>query len=144
MKRTILAAMAATLLATGVGAVAADAQPFQHGGGHAPAYQGGPRGGAQFRGGPAFGGGRPGPAVFRGGPARFGGPGFVRVGYAHWGYGSFLPRAWLAPERFVVDFGYYNLAAPPPNFEWVQDGPDALLVNLNTGMVVQVVPGAFN
>jgi Ni/Co efflux regulator RcnB len=138
MKRTILAALAATLMATGVGAAAADAQPFQHGG---PA-QGGPalRGGVPFRGGPAF---RPGPVVYRGGPARFAGPGFVNVGYQRWGYGSFLPRAWLVPARFVVDFGYYNLAAPPPNFEWVQDGPDALLVNLNTGMVVQVVPGAF-
>jgi Ni/Co efflux regulator RcnB len=143
MKRTILAALAATLMATGVGAAAANAQPFQHGGGHAPAsHQGGPafRGGVQFRGGPAL---RPGPVVYRGGPARFGGPGFVSVGYQRWGYGSFVPRAWLVPARFVADFGYYNLAAPPPNFEWVQDGPDALLINLNTGMVVQVVPGAF-
>ncbi|HTX49926.1 MAG TPA: RcnB family protein [Caulobacteraceae bacterium] len=131
MKRTLMAALAATLLASGVGAAAANAQPFPHGGGHGP---------AGYHGGPAF---RPGPVVFRGGPARFGGPGFVTVGYHRWGYGEFLPRAWLVPARFVVDFGDYNLAAPPPNFEWVQNGPDALLVNLDTGMVVQVVPGAF-
>jgi len=119
MKRTILAALAATMLATGVGAAAANAQPFHHG----PVVYRGP--------------------VFRGGPVRFGGPGFVTVGYHRWGYGAYVPRAWLVPARFVVDFGYYNLAPPPPNFEWVQDGPDALLVNLSTGMVVQVVPGAF-
>jgi Ni/Co efflux regulator RcnB len=43
----------------------------------------------------------------------------------------------------VVDFAEYDLAAPPADFEWVQNGPDALLVNLDTGMVVQVVPNAF-
>jgi hypothetical protein len=138
-------------MATTAGA-AADAQPF-HGAPHggpaphaAPAFQG-----AQFRGGPSFRGG-PGPVVrgdpvFRGptgfGGPRFGGPGFVSAGYQRWGYGDYLPRGWLSPARYIVDFGYYGLAAPAPDFEWVQDGPDALLVNLDTGMVVQVVPGAF-
>jgi len=127
LKQTILAALAAATVAAGAGGVA-DAAPY-HLGPHAGGFQAGP----VFRGGP----------VVRGGPVFRGGPGFYPAAYQRWAYGSFVPRAWLVPGRFIVDFGYYNLAAPPPNFEWVQDGPDALLVNVYTGMVVQVVPGAF-
>ena len=87
--------------------------------------------------GPVFGG-----QAYRRGPA-FGGGGFYGASFHRWGYGSFVPRDWLIPANFIADFAYYDLAAPGPSFEWVQDGPNALLVNLYTGQVVQVVPGAF-
>jgi len=150
MKRMILAALAASLLAGG----AASAAPFHPTGGHGPVAHGPVAGGPAFRGGAAFRGG-PGPVVvrggpvfrggaeFRGGPVRFGGGGFEAAAYRHFGYGEFWPRAWLSPEYFIADFAAYDLGAPPANYEWVQNGPDALLVNLYTGMVVQVVPGAF-
>jgi len=129
MKRIALAALAACLLSGG----AALANPIHPVGGHGP---------GGFHGGP--GGFHGGPGGFHGGPGGFhGGPGFWPVGYHHWGYGAYLPAAWLVPDRFVVDFADYNLAPPPADFEWVRNGPDALLVNLDTGMVVQVVPNAF-
>jgi Ni/Co efflux regulator RcnB len=127
MKRIVLAAVAAALL----GAGAASAHPLHpiHGGGHGPVFH------------PGHGGLHGGPVGFHPGPAF--GHGFGPVGFHHWGYGQFLPRAWLVPAAFVADYAAYDLAAPPADFEWVRNGPDALLVNLDTGMVVQVVPGAF-
>jgi Ni/Co efflux regulator RcnB len=128
MKRLVLAALAATSLLAGGGV--ASAAPTHGGfggfGGHGPVVTHGPVFGGGFRGGP----------VFRG-PVRGG------FGYQRFGYGALLPAAFLAPERFVLDYAAYELAPPPANFEWVQNGPDALLVNLSTGMVVQVVPNAI-
>lgn len=131
MKRIALAALAACLL----------------GGGAAAAYpvHGGPGG---FHGGSV--GVHHGPVGFHPGPIGFHpvpigyhhGPVWVG-GYRHWGYGAYLPAAWLVPDRFIVDFADFGLAPPPADFEWVRNGPDALLVNLDTGMVVQVVPNAF-
>jgi hypothetical protein len=126
----LAAAAAAALLAGGV----AQALPLHPiGGGHPGGFHpGGPHPGGLH------------PNGFHPGHG-FGGPhgGFYPVGFHHWGYGSYLPRGWLIPERFVVDFADYNLVAPPADYQWVQNGPDALLVNLDTGQVVQVVPGAF-
>jgi len=140
MKNVVLAAAAAVaLLAGGSAAQALPLHPIG-GGGH----PGGGHPGGFHPGGfhPGPGGHHPGPGGFHPG---FGGPhgGFYPAGFQHWGYGSYLPHGWLVPARYVVDFAEYDLAPPPADFEWVQNGPDALLVNLDTGMVVQVVPNAF-
>jgi Ni/Co efflux regulator RcnB len=48
---------------------------------------------------------------------------------------------WHSGDRFngsrVVfqDWGRYHLEAPPPGYEWVQDGNELVLINLNTGLV---------
>jgi hypothetical protein len=142
MKRFVIAALAAASILGGGAAVAA---PFHGGGGgHGPSPHGGgvhlaPVGGGFHPGG----GGGFHPTGFHEGPGFHGGGPIWRGGaYHNWGYGAFLPRLWLS--NFVEDFAYYDLAPPPADFEWVQDGPNALLVNLDTGQVVQVVPGAFN
>jgi len=133
MKRFVIAALAAASVLTGGAAMAAPLHvltPHHGPGGFHPGH--GPGG---FHPGP--GGFHPGPIGFHPGPGGFhpGPGGFHPVGgFHHWGYGAYLPREWLIPARFVVDF---------VDFEWVQDGPNALLVNLDTGMVVQVVPNAF-
>lgn len=140
MKRFVIAALAAASILGGGAAVAA---PFHAGGAHGSHGGGGvhlaPIGGGFHPGGGGFH-----PTGFRGGPGGFhngwGGP-HAGGGFHDWGYGAFLPRVWLS--NFIGDFAYYDLAAPPADFEWVQDGPNALLVNLDTGQVVQVVPGAF-
>jgi Ni/Co efflux regulator RcnB len=147
MKRFVLAALAAATVLTG--GAAAQAAPF-HGGGHGPAMShGGPTG---FRGSPGpggFGGFHPTPAGFHGAPSGgFHGSPVWRgphedFGYHGWGFGAFLPRAFLAPAYFVADFADYGLAQPAPDCEWVQDGPNALLVDLDTGQVVEVIPNAF-
>jgi hypothetical protein len=116
MKHFVLAAVAAAAL---LGAGAASAHPAHGGfaGGHALAFHPGPGLGAPH--------------------------GFGPVGFRHWGYGQFMPRDLLVPAAFLVDYAAYDLAAPPFDCEWVQNGPDALLVNVDTGQVIQVVPGAF-
>lgn len=137
MKRIALAAMAVCLL-SGTSALAQPLHPI--GGGHPGGFPGGRPGG--------FPGGHPG---YPGGPGHWGGPrhwggpgwGWNPVGFHRWGYGAYLPRAFFAPEFFVTDYAYYNLTPPPADFQWVRNGDDALLVNLDTGMVVNVVYGAF-
>jgi len=127
MKRIILAVTAAAaLLAAG----AASAHPLHpiFGGGHGPVAHG-PIG---FH-----------PGGFHPGHG-FGAPhGVWPVHFHRWGYGQFYPRDLLVPAAFLVDYAAYDLAAPAADCEWVQNGPDALLVNLDTGQVIQVVPGAF-
>jgi Ni/Co efflux regulator RcnB len=59
-----------------------------------------------------------------------------------WAYGESLPWGWFTPT-FYLSWGNYGLPAPPIGCEWVQEGPDAVLVNIWTGQVLSVVPGIF-
>jgi Ni/Co efflux regulator RcnB len=70
----------------------------------------------------------------------YGPPGFA---YRPYYYGQFFPLAWLATQFWINDYYYYNLPVPPYGYEWVRNGPDALLVNISNGMVVEAVPGIF-
>ncbi|HLK25916.1 MAG TPA: RcnB family protein [Caulobacteraceae bacterium] len=63
--------------------------------------------------------------------------------YRNWYYGEFLPFAWLGSEWWINDYWDYDLPYPPYGYEWIRNGPDALLVNVDTGMIVEVVPGIF-
>ena len=63
--------------------------------------------------------------------------------YHNWFYGEYLPYGWFAPDWWIADFWDYDLPVPPYGYEWVRNGPDALLVNINTGFVAEVVPGIF-
>jgi len=126
MKRLVLAALAASVLGGG----AASAMPILHVG-HGPIFHG-----PVFHHGPIYAG-----PIFHPGPV---GPGpYWPAGFRRWEYGEYLPRALFAPVAYVVDYASYELGAPPSDCEWVRNGPDALLVNLDTGMVIHVVPGAF-
>jgi Ni/Co efflux regulator RcnB len=60
-----------------------------------------------------------------------------------WGYGDILPLGWYAPEYRLYDWWNYDLPAPPPGYEWVRVGYDALLVDQFDGRVVQVVRLVF-
>ena len=63
--------------------------------------------------------------------------------YRRWPIGAHLPRVFLAPTYFYPDYVGLGLAPPPPGYAWVRYGPDLLLVNLQTGIVDDVVYGAF-
>ena len=63
--------------------------------------------------------------------------------YRPWFYGQILPFGWFAPEWYISDYYDYELPVPPYGYEWVRNGPDALLVNIDNGMVVEDVPGIF-
>ncbi|HEX4713219.1 RcnB family protein [Phenylobacterium sp.] len=60
-----------------------------------------------------------------------------------WGYGDFLPRGWFAQDYWLDDFLDLGLPYPPPGFEWVRVGGDALLVDHYSGRIVQVVRAIF-
>lgn len=69
--------------------------------------------------------------------------------YPHgYGYRTFRPHeqfplGLLIAPYLITDFALYNLPSPGPDLEWVRYGPDALLVNVDTGEVVDVAYGAF-
>lgn len=60
-----------------------------------------------------------------------------------WGFGEFLPRGWFAQDYWIGDFLDFGLPYPPPGYEWVRVGGDALMVDRYTGRIVQVVRGIF-
>jgi Ni/Co efflux regulator RcnB len=60
-----------------------------------------------------------------------------------WAHGQILPRAYWAPEYVIGDYWLFALEVPPAGFEWVRDDDDALLVNVQTGEILQVEYGAF-
>jgi Ni/Co efflux regulator RcnB len=60
-----------------------------------------------------------------------------------WGFGEFLPRSWFGSGYWIVDAWRYDLPLPPPGYEWVRVGYDALLVDEFTGRIVQVVRNVF-
>jgi hypothetical protein len=70
-------------------------------------------------------------------------PGFA---YRLWGVGAILPPLFWAANSPYYYGGWADLGLPPPDpgFQYVQYGPDLLLVNVATGEVVQVFPGAFS
>jgi hypothetical protein len=60
-----------------------------------------------------------------------------------WAYGERLPWGWFGPQWYIDDYYDYDLPLPPYGYEWVRVGPDALLVDVRTGMVVESVYGLF-
>ncbi|THD63685.1 RcnB family protein [Phenylobacterium sp.] len=60
-----------------------------------------------------------------------------------WAFGDFLPQGWYGQSYWLNDFGDYGLPYPPPGFEWVRVGGDAIMVDQYSGRVVQVVRGIF-
>ena len=92
-----------------------------------------------------------GPYVFRGQsyawhPVRFPRPWVYPPGYAYrlWAVGAILPPLFLAPTYYYTAWADMGLPPPDPGFQYVEYGPDLLLVNLATGEVVEVFPGAFS
>jgi len=63
--------------------------------------------------------------------------------WRHWGYGEILPRAYWTAEYRIADYWLFALEVPPAGFEWVRCGPDALLLNIATGEILQAQYGVF-
>jgi hypothetical protein len=66
-------------------------------------------------------------------------------GYAYrpWFYGQILPFGWFSAQWYISDYYDYDLPVPPYGYEWIRNGPDALLVDIGSGEVVESVPGIF-
>jgi Ni/Co efflux regulator RcnB len=60
-----------------------------------------------------------------------------------WVHGQILPRVYFAPEYVLSDYWLFALEVPPVGFEWVRDDEDALLVNIQSGEILQVEYGVF-
>lgn len=61
-----------------------------------------------------------------------------------WAFGQVLPRAYWAPEYLIGDYWLFALEVPPGGYEWVRDDDDAILVNIDTGEILQVEYGVFS
>lgn len=60
-----------------------------------------------------------------------------------WAYGQLLPRQYWGRQYVIGDYWLFALSVPPVGFEWVRYGNDALLINMATGEILQVVYDRF-
>lgn len=64
--------------------------------------------------------------------------------YAHrWVYGERVPRGWYGRDYWIGNYVSFGLIGPPDGYQWVRVGDDALLVDVDTGEVLQVEYGVF-
>ena len=63
--------------------------------------------------------------------------------YRSWSYGQILPRAYWGSQYILGDYWLFGLEVPPVGFEWVRSGSDALLINVQTGEILQVEYSVF-
>ena len=64
-------------------------------------------------------------------------------GYRRFAIGERVPSVFLSADFFLADYTLYGLDAPPPEYVWVRDGSDAVLVDRYTGEVIEVVYDVF-
>ena len=63
--------------------------------------------------------------------------------YREWAVGAILPPLFLTPDYYYPEWAALGLEPPPPGAQWVRYGPDLLLVDVNTGQVLDVAYGVF-
>jgi Ni/Co efflux regulator RcnB len=63
--------------------------------------------------------------------------------YHQWHHGDRLPREYYARDYWLTDFLTFGLFAPPEGLVWVRYGDDALLIDEETGEVIQVRYNVF-
>lgn len=63
--------------------------------------------------------------------------------YRRWTFGEVLPRLFWAQDYWLGDYVTYGLPAPPFGYVWVRYGDDALLIDTDTGEILQVDYGVF-
>lgn len=64
--------------------------------------------------------------------------------YEHrWTFGEFLPPAFWVRDYWLIDFAVYDLPPPPYGAVWVRVGPDALLIDEDTGEIITVAYDVF-
>ena len=64
-------------------------------------------------------------------------------GYRRWGLNEYLPRIFLGGGYFIGDYYDIGLGYPPPGEQWVRVGNDALLVDIYSGQIIDVVRDVF-
>jgi Ni/Co efflux regulator RcnB len=61
-----------------------------------------------------------------------------------WAFGMILPSLFWTQPYWITDYGQFGLADPPYGYVWVRDGDDALLVDVQSGYILQVIYGLFD
>jgi Ni/Co efflux regulator RcnB len=59
--------------------------------------------------------------------------------YHRWIFGDILPSLFWARQYWINDFWLYGLPVPPRGHVWVRYDKDALLVEISTGVILQVI-----
>jgi Ni/Co efflux regulator RcnB len=62
----------------------------------------------------------------------------------HWVFGDILPALFWTQQYWISDYYDYGLADPPDGYVWVRDGDDALLVDSDSGEILQVEYDVFD
>jgi len=106
--------------------------PHYNGGGGRPNYRPGYRGSGRYG---AWNGQR-----FRG--SRWSWP--RGYGYQRWWIGGILPAIFLSQAYWFDDYSDLGFGPPPYGCEWVRYGPDLLLVDIDSGQIVDVEYGVFD
>jgi Ni/Co efflux regulator RcnB len=60
-----------------------------------------------------------------------------------WAWGMTLPTAFWARDYWLTDFNEYDLPPPPFGAVWVRVGDDALLIDQDSGEIIEVDYGVF-
>lgn len=79
-------------------------------------------------------------------PRRFRAPTYRRPPgwYSHrWGWGEILPVIFWSRNYWITNFYLYGLPPPPFGAIWVRVGDDALLIDRDTGEIIEVAYGIF-
>ena len=79
-------------------------------------------------------------------PRRFHAPAYRRPPgwYARtWTWGQILPVAFWSRDYWITDFNIYDLPPPPFGAVWVRVGSDALLIDQDSGEIIEVDYGVF-
>jgi Ni/Co efflux regulator RcnB len=63
--------------------------------------------------------------------------------YHRYSYGDRLPGGYFGRDFWILDFADYGLGAPPDGYVWVRYGPDAVLIDEDTGEIVEIVYNQF-
>jgi Ni/Co efflux regulator RcnB len=60
-----------------------------------------------------------------------------------WTFGEILPSLFWAQDYWLNDYNDFGLMSPPPGTVWVRDGEDALLIDRDSGEIIQVEYSVF-
>jgi Ni/Co efflux regulator RcnB len=63
--------------------------------------------------------------------------------YRRWEIGAALPPLFLAPDYYYPDWAALGLEPPPPGCQWLRYGPDLLLVDMNSGQILDTAYDVF-
>jgi Ni/Co efflux regulator RcnB len=63
--------------------------------------------------------------------------------YRRWGFGMILPSPFWVRQYWITNYWQFGLPNPPYGYVWVRYGNDALLINVRSGQILQVVYGLF-